>query len=96
MNPLVLIGLGIVGLYLLYRWRKKEAPVQLTEGWNEVHYTGPEQRMDKALASIVGYFSTVYHYNPETEEYTLIQGNMTMVPCQVYWIHMVEDRLLTY
>lgn len=96
MSPLVLIGLGILGLYLLYRWRKKEAPAQLTEGWNEVHYTGPEQRADAALASIREYLTTVYYWNEEMQLWELIQGNMIMVPCRIYSIHVTQDCVWTY
>lgn len=96
MSPLILIGLGIIGLYLIYRWRKKEAPVQLTAGWNQAHYTGPEQRADMALASIREYLSTVYYWNEETQLYELVQGDTIMVPCRVYSINVTQDCVWSY
>lgn len=86
----VLATAGLV--YLLTRPKG----IALSEGGNEVIYTGKEQTAVEAFASIMGYLLVAYHHIQEPEDWELVREDTIMIPGEEYYVDVSADCTWTF
>lgn len=89
------VGLAIVGIILLTK-KAAARSVELKEGWNEVKYEGPSQKVEEAVKSIETYLITVYYWSGLYNQWMQLVRGSWVEPNMLLNIEVREDCTWTY